>query len=161
MPARATRQLRVGSDAVARCPPLIVWCAASSTPIGLPRWTQSPRFPHPRVVRDATRALLGAVARDPTGLLRRLVARPPGDDEPIARCWGVELEPGDFLFFRSNTPHFAFPLGAQVSAVTHFTDDGVCRAERGERAALFWPSRRRVRGSGGGGNGADRGIVSF
>ena len=54
----------------------------------------------------------------------------------LSRCWGVELGPGDFLFFSSWPPHFAKPLSPMVSAISHLS---ACGARRGERATVLWP----------------------
>ena len=60
----------------------------------------------------------------------------------LSRCWGVELGPGDFLFFRSWPPHFAKPLSPMVSAISHLS---ACGARRGERAKVLWPQGEALR----------------
>ena len=72
-------------------------------------WSTSPRYPLP-------------------------FAAPPA---PLAQCWGAELDPGDFLFFRSSTPHFAYPLGPMLSAISHL---GECDVQAGQRAHALYGS---------------------
>ena len=71
-------------------------------------WNESPRYPHP-------------------------LQQPPAS---LSRCWGAELEPGDFLVFKSNTPHYAYPLSPMVSAITHLYS---CNSQRGDRVRAIWP----------------------
>ena len=55
----------------------------------------------------------------------------------LSRCWGVdmgvELGPGDFLFFRSSPPHFAKPLSPMVSAISHLYAWGMLHNPLGMR----------------------------